>query len=103
MDEGKGEKVIITAAIVGSRPTKELNPAVPYTPEEIAEAALECCGYHKTNMSDHERKLMYSAFLREAKSLADQLASEGLPEEHNLEPELEALKFFSLPEVSMVN
>lgn len=42
VDEGKGEKVIITAAIVGSRPTKEMNPAVPYTPEEIAESALEC-------------------------------------------------------------
>jgi 3-keto-5-aminohexanoate cleavage enzyme len=42
MDEGKYEKVIITAAIVGSRPTKEMNPAVPYTPEEIAESALEC-------------------------------------------------------------
>ncbi len=36
------EKVIITAAIVGSRPTKEMNPAVPYTPEEIAQSALEC-------------------------------------------------------------
>lgn len=42
MDEGKDEKVIITAAIVGSRPTKEMNPAVPYSPEEIAESALEC-------------------------------------------------------------
>jgi selenocysteine lyase/cysteine desulfurase len=67
------------------------------------EAALECSGYQKRTLSDQERKLMYSAFLREAKSLADQLASEGLPEEHSLEPELEALKFFSLPEVSMVN
>lgn len=34
-------KVIITAAIVGSRPTKEMNPAVPYTPQEIAESAIE--------------------------------------------------------------
>lgn len=42
VDEGKGEKVIISAAIVGSRPTKEMNPAVPYTPEEIAKSALEC-------------------------------------------------------------
>jgi len=67
------------------------------------EAALECSGYQKRTLSDQERKLMYSAFLAEAKSLADQLASEGLPEEHSLEPELEALKFFSLPEVSMVN
>jgi len=35
-------KVIITAAVVGTRPTKEKNPAVPYTPEEIANAAVDC-------------------------------------------------------------
>lgn len=35
-------KVIITAAVTGSRPTKEMNPAGPYSPREIAEAALEC-------------------------------------------------------------
>ena len=36
------EKLIITAAVVGSRPTKAMNPAVPYTPEEIAGAAVDC-------------------------------------------------------------
>ena len=36
------DKVIITAAIVGSQPTKERNPAVPYIPEEIAQSAIEC-------------------------------------------------------------
>lgn len=36
-------KVIITAAVTGSRPTKEMNPAVPYSPEEIAQAAIDCC------------------------------------------------------------
>jgi 3-keto-5-aminohexanoate cleavage enzyme len=36
------EKVIITAAVNGSRPTKEMNPAVPYSPEEIAQSAIEC-------------------------------------------------------------
>jgi 3-keto-5-aminohexanoate cleavage enzyme len=36
------EKVIITAAVNGSRPTKEMNPAVPYSPEEIAQSAVEC-------------------------------------------------------------
>ncbi len=36
------EKTIITAAVTGSRPTKEMNPAVPYTPEEIAQSAVEC-------------------------------------------------------------
>ena len=35
-------KVIITAAVTGSRHTKEMNPSVPYTPQEIAEAAVEC-------------------------------------------------------------
>lgn len=37
------EKVIITAALTGSRTTREANPAVPYTPQEIAHAAVECC------------------------------------------------------------
>jgi 3-keto-5-aminohexanoate cleavage enzyme len=36
------DKVIITAAVTGSWPTKEMNPAVPYTPKEIADAAVEC-------------------------------------------------------------
>ncbi len=67
------------------------------------EAALECSGYHKRTLSDQERKYMYSAFLGEAQSLADQLASEGLPKEHRMEPELESLKFFSVPEASMMS
>lgn len=36
-----GKKIIITAALVGSRPMKENNPAVPYTPREIITAAVE--------------------------------------------------------------
>ncbi|MCO6452553.1 MAG: 3-keto-5-aminohexanoate cleavage protein [Caldilineales bacterium] len=36
------DKVIITAAVVGSRPTRADNPAVPYSPAEIASAAIEC-------------------------------------------------------------
>ena len=36
------EKVIISAAVCGSRPTKAMNPATPYTPAEIAQAAVEC-------------------------------------------------------------
>lgn len=36
------DKVMITAAVTGSRPTKEMNPAVPYSPEEIAQAAVAC-------------------------------------------------------------
>ncbi len=38
------KKIIITVAVTGSRPTKEMNPAVPYTPKEIIEAAVECHG-----------------------------------------------------------
>jgi 3-keto-5-aminohexanoate cleavage enzyme len=34
-------KVIVTVAVNGSRPTKAMNPAVPYTPAEIADAAVE--------------------------------------------------------------
>lgn len=37
-----GNKIIITAAVTGSFPTKEMNPAVPYTPEEIVNAAVDC-------------------------------------------------------------
>ena len=33
--------IIITAAVTGSNPTKKMNPAVPYTPREIADAAVE--------------------------------------------------------------
>jgi 3-keto-5-aminohexanoate cleavage enzyme len=35
------DKVIITVAVIGSRPTKEISPAVPYTPEEIAQSAID--------------------------------------------------------------
>ena len=35
------EKLIITCAITGAEVTKEQNPAVPYTKEEIASAAYE--------------------------------------------------------------
>lgn len=35
-----GEPVIIAAAVVGAEVTREQNPAVPYTPEEIADAAV---------------------------------------------------------------
>jgi 3-keto-5-aminohexanoate cleavage enzyme len=36
------QKLIISAALTGSWPTKAQNPAVPITEEEIAEAAVEC-------------------------------------------------------------
>jgi 3-keto-5-aminohexanoate cleavage enzyme len=34
-------KIIITVAVTGDGPTKEMNPAVPYTQREIADAAIE--------------------------------------------------------------
>lgn len=37
------KKLIITAALVGSLPTKEQNPYVPILPDELAEDALACC------------------------------------------------------------
>jgi len=36
------KEMIVTAAIVGSRPTKKMNPAVPYSPKEITDSAVEC-------------------------------------------------------------
>jgi uncharacterized protein (DUF849 family) len=36
------DKVIITVAVTGSGPTREQNPALPITPEEIAHSAYEC-------------------------------------------------------------
>ncbi len=35
-------KVIITVALNGSVPTKEMNPHTPITPDELAEAAVKC-------------------------------------------------------------
>lgn len=35
------EKLIITCCVTGAEVTKEQNPAVPYTPEEISESAYE--------------------------------------------------------------
>lgn len=42
METNLMDKVIITVAVTGSRPRKEMNPAVPYTPEEIAQTAIAC-------------------------------------------------------------
>lgn len=35
-------KTIISAALTGAWPRKEMNKAIPYTPQEIAESAFEC-------------------------------------------------------------
>jgi 3-keto-5-aminohexanoate cleavage enzyme len=36
-----GDKVIVTCAVVGAEVTRQQNPAVPYLPAEIAQAAVE--------------------------------------------------------------
>jgi 3-keto-5-aminohexanoate cleavage enzyme len=36
------EKLIITAAITGSRIMREKAPYIPYTPEEIVQSSMEC-------------------------------------------------------------
>ena len=36
------EKLIITAAITGSRITRETSPYIPITPDEIVQSAIEC-------------------------------------------------------------
>ncbi len=36
------EKLIITAALTGAEVTKEQQPSLPVTPDEIAQAAYEC-------------------------------------------------------------
>ena len=36
------EKVIITAAITGSRITRDSSPYIPITPEEITQSAMDC-------------------------------------------------------------
>jgi len=36
------EKLIITAAVTGSRNTREITPYIPITPEEITQSCIEC-------------------------------------------------------------
>jgi 3-keto-5-aminohexanoate cleavage enzyme len=42
MSASSASKLIISAALTGSWPTKAQNPAVPITEEEIAQAAVDC-------------------------------------------------------------
>ena len=36
------DKLIITAAVTGSRNMRDISPYIPYTPEEIAQSSIEC-------------------------------------------------------------
>jgi hypothetical protein len=66
------------------------------------ERALECRGYQSRTLSCGERSMLYSAYLGEAQRLADELAAHQQPLQHDDDVELEALKFFSVPEASCV-
>ncbi|MBT8063561.1 MAG: aminotransferase class V-fold PLP-dependent enzyme, partial [Gammaproteobacteria bacterium] len=65
------------------------------------DAALSCRGYQSRVLGKGERKHLYQAFLAEAHRLAGDLALHKAPAEHRLDAELEALKFFSVPEPSV--
>lgn len=49
------DKVIITAAITGSRITRDQTPYIPYTPEEISESAIECWNAGAATVHIHVR------------------------------------------------
>ncbi|NVM26707.1 MAG: 3-keto-5-aminohexanoate cleavage protein [Desulfobacterales bacterium] len=51
------DKVIITAAITGSRITREQTPYIPYTPEEIAQSAIGCWNAGAAIVHVHVRDL----------------------------------------------
>jgi selenocysteine lyase/cysteine desulfurase len=65
------------------------------------DAALDCCGYQSRSLSKEERKMLYSAYLGEAGSLANELSSQQAREHEQEDSELESLKFFSVPESSV--
>ena len=64
------------------------------------DAALQCCGYQSRTLGKGERKMLYTAFLAEALSLAQELAGQQ-SQEYQMDDELEALKFFSVPQASV--
>jgi hypothetical protein len=65
------------------------------------EAALECTGYQSRTLSTAERKMLYSAFLDEARRIAENLAEQQPASDQHIDQELEALKFFSVPVASV--
>lgn len=71
------EKLIITCALTGNVPTKELNPHTPVTPKEIAEDIQSCCQVgmsiaHIHARDQHQqpshRREIYKAILDEIKA-----------------------------------
>ena len=64
------------------------------------EAALECKGYQSRALSPGTRAHLYAAFLAEARQLAESPSKAPHSCELQLDPELEQLKFFSVPQDS---
>jgi hypothetical protein len=62
------------------------------------DAALECCGPKVTALSSAERARRYAGFMHEAQQLAAKKQSVGGCDELTLEPGLEELRFFTVPE-----
>jgi len=67
------------------------------------DAALECAGYQSRTLSTAERTMLYSAFLDEAKRLAASLAGQKPVSDYHMDRELEELKFFTVPELSVTS
>jgi selenocysteine lyase/cysteine desulfurase len=65
------------------------------------DAALECGGYQSRALSRGERRTLYSAFLNEARQLAEELDEPLTPGTQDADQELESLKFFSVPDQSV--
>ena len=76
------EKLIITAAITGSRTPKEKSPYIPITPEEIADSAIEAVKSGASVVHIHVRDLDTKLGTQDAelyKKVLDKLYSEVNP------------------------
>ena len=76
------EKLIITAAITGSRTPKEKSPYIPITPEEIADSAIEAVKAGASIVHIHVRDLETKLGTQDAelyKKVLDKLYSEVNP------------------------
>jgi len=74
------EKLIITAALIGSAPTREQNPHLPYSPAEIAEEALRSwrAGASVVHVHVREAKTGKPAFAKELfAEVVDRIRSES--------------------------
>jgi len=65
------------------------------------DAALACDGSRSRALGTGERRHLYQAFLAEAERFASELGDGAPLRWHRAPPELEALKFFSVPEQSV--